>query len=72
MEDKELTKIRTLLHYWIEHNREHSQEFKEWAGKVNAAGETEAGEDMMLAAQGMDKASEMLSRARDRLEGKGG
>ena len=72
MENEELTKIRTLLHYWIEHNREHSQEFKEWADKVNAAGEAEAGEALMLAAQDMDKASEMLSRARQRLEVKEG
>ena len=72
MDNKELTKIRTLLNYWIEHNREHSQEFKEWADKITAAGETEAGGDMKLAAQEMDKASEILSRARHRLEGKEG
>ena len=72
MDNKELTKIRTLLNYWIEHNREHSQEFKEWADKILAAGETEAGEDMILAAQEMDKASEILSRARQRLEEKEG
>jgi len=72
VDNKELTKIKTLLNYWIEHNREHSQEFKEWADKITATGEAEAGEDMKLAAQEMDKASEILSRARHRLEGKEG
>ena len=72
MDSQELTKLRTLLNYWIEHNREHSQEFREWAEKTLSAGETGAGEDMLLAAQEMDEASEILSRARERLEVKEG
>ena len=67
MDDNEKTRLRTRLGYWIEHNMEHSQEFKEWAGKAKASGETEAGEDMLLAAQEMDKASEILSQALKRL-----
>ncbi len=72
MDNEALTKIRTLLNYWIEHNQEHGQEFKEWADKIIAAGETEAGKDLLQAAQEMDSASETLSRARRRLEGKEG
>lgn len=30
--DKE--KLRALLDYWIEHNREHRDEFREWAEKA--------------------------------------
>lgn len=71
MADDEITRLKTLLDYWIEHNREHSQEFREWAGKVKEFGEAETGEDMLLAAQEVDKASEILSRALSRLEGKG-
>lgn len=71
MANDEITRLKTLLDYWIEHNREHSQEFREWAGKVKEFGKAETGEDMLLAAQEMDKASEILSRALSRLEGKG-
>lgn len=72
MDKDEKTRVRTLLNYWIAHNKEHSQEFREWAGKVKMSGETEAGEEMLLAAQEMDKASEILSQALRRLEGKEG
>ncbi len=70
MDDDERAKLRILLNYWIEHNKEHSQEFTEWADKVKESGETDAGEDMLQAAQEMDKASEILSQALRRLEGK--
>lgn len=68
----ERAKLRALLNYWIEHNKEHSQEFREWVNKAKVLGEVEAGEDMLQAAQEMDKASEILSRALRRLEGKEG
>ncbi len=68
MSNDERAKLRTLLNYWIEHNKEHSQEFKEWAGKAKGFGEAEAGDDMLLAAQEMDKANEILSQALRRLE----
>ena len=67
----EKSRLRTLLHYWLDHNNEHSQEFREWAGKVKTFGEAEAYEQMLQAAQDMDKASESLSRALSRLEEKG-
>jgi len=67
MSNDEKAKLRTLLNYWIEHNKEHSQEFRGWASKAKEFGETEAGEDMLKAAQEMDKASEILSQALTRL-----
>ena len=67
MGNDERTKLRTLLNYWIEHNREHSQEFREWADKARAFGEVEAGEEMLQATQEMDKASKFLSQALRRL-----
>ncbi|MBA7668398.1 hypothetical protein ES703_76508 [subsurface metagenome] len=70
MGNEEKAKLRTLLKYWIEHNKEHSQEFKEWADKVKGFGEAEASEDMLQAVQAMDKASERLLRALKRLEKK--
>lgn len=70
MGNGERGKFRTLLNYWLEHNKEHSQEFREWADKAKAFGEVEAGEGMLQAAQEMDKASEFLSQALRRLEEK--
>ncbi|MFC1964633.1 hypothetical protein ACFLWG_01330 [Chloroflexota bacterium] len=69
MGDGDRAKLGTLLNYWIEHNREHSQEFKEWADKAKAFGEVEAGDEILLAAQDMDKASELLLKAIRRLGG---
>jgi len=70
MDNDERAKLRTLLNYWIEHNKEHSQEFRQWAGKAKGFGEAEAYEKMLQAAQEMDKASESLSQALRRLEEK--
>ncbi|MFC2066113.1 hypothetical protein ACFLUO_03490 [Chloroflexota bacterium] len=64
----ERNKLRSLLNYWIEHNKEHSQEFKEWADKAKAFGEEVIGEEMIHAAKEMDKASRLLFRALKRLE----
>ncbi len=70
MDNDERAKLRTLLNYWIEHNKEHSQEFREWAGKAKGWGETRACKEMLQATQEMDKASESLSQALRRLEKK--
>ena len=72
MGNDEKNKLRTLLNYWIEHNREHGQEFRGWADKAQGFGEAEAREEIMQAAQEMDKAGELLSRALRRLEGREG
>ena len=63
----ERAKLRALLGYWMEHNREHGQEFRDWAEKAGALGEAEAAAAILLAAQEMDKANESLSRALRRL-----
>ena len=70
MGNDEIAKLRTLLNYWIEHNREHSQEFREWAGKVKGFGEDETYKEMLQAAREMDKASQSLLQALKRLEEK--
>ncbi len=68
MGNDERAKLKTLLNYWIEHNKEHSQEFKEWAGKAKEFGEAEVCKEMLQAAQEMDKASEILLQALRRLD----
>ena len=72
MGSDERTKLKTLLNYWIEHNKEHSQEFREWAGKAKGFGEAEAYKEMLQAARDMDEASESLLQALRRLERKEG
>ena len=67
MSDEEKSKLKTLLNYWVEHNQEHSQEIKDWADKAKALGEAAAAEEMLLAAQEMDKASGLLSQSLKRL-----
>jgi nickel/cobalt exporter len=72
MGNAEREKLKILLNHWIEHNKEHSQEFREWAEKAKGLGEAETCDDMLEAAQDMDKANEPLLRASRRLEAKGG
>ena len=64
----ERAKLKTLLNYWIEHNREHSQEFREWADKAKALGEAEVAGEMLQAGLEMDKASGLLAQSLKRLE----
>ena len=68
--EETLAKVRILLGHWIEHNREHEEEFREWAGRMRELGETSAGNYMLEAAQEMEKAGELLSRALGRLGGR--
>ena len=70
MVSDEKAKLRTLLNYWIKHNKEHSQEFREWAGKVKGSGEDETYDELLQAAREMDKASESLLQALKRIEEK--
>ena len=34
-------KLRILLTHWVEHNREHAEEFRRWAAQAEQAGEIE-------------------------------
>ena len=68
MATDDITKLKILLGYWIEHNQEHGQEFREWAERV--AGPGDIGKDLRQAAEEMDKVSQLLSQAREKLEGR--
>ena len=59
-------KLRVLLDYWIEHNREHEEEFHQWAGKA-ALFSTEVTQQLEEAAVGMAAASRKLEEARETL-----
>ena len=67
MSSDEKAKLKTLLNYWIEHNQEHSEEFKEWAGKARQMGEGKVAAEILQAVGNMDKVTEILSRTLKRL-----
>lgn len=70
MNTEEKGKLKTLLNYWMDHNKEHSLEFREWAEKARSFGEAEICEQVLQASRAMDKASEFLSQALGKLEAK--
>ena len=65
MDEKD--KLRKLLSYWVEHNEEHSGEFKEWAEKARGMGEAEVADEIMQAVENMDRVSKILSKTLKRL-----
>jgi hypothetical protein len=65
MSDQE--KLRILLAYWIEHNLDHAQEFRQWAQRAEAFGSKEAASKLEAAAQEMTAMNDSLRTALDLL-----
>jgi rubrerythrin len=64
-------KLKVLLDYWIEHNSEHEQEFRDWADKV-ASSSAEVAKQLQKAATKMASVSDELMKAKQALsKGKG-
>jgi len=59
-------RLHILLDYWIEHNREHEQEFREWADKAVSLS-NEVAQQLQEAAGRMADASNCLEKARQAL-----
>ena len=59
-------KLHTLLDYWIEHNSEHEQEFRDWADRV-APSYTEVANQLQKAATKMAAVSDELMKAKQAL-----
>jgi len=68
VDEVERGKLKILLNYWIEHNKEHAHEFREWAEKAKSFGQAEVHDDVMRAVQQMSKANESLLSALKRLK----
>ena len=62
-------KLRVLLDYWVEHNREHEGEFRDWAEKVASSSE-EVAQQLREAASKMAESSSVLVRAQQTLANK--
>jgi len=69
MANDETIKLGTLLNYWIEHNEEHGEEFREEAEKIKSV-EPGVADELLQAAGEMDKATRHLVTARELLEKK--
>jgi nickel/cobalt exporter len=67
MGQAEKDKLRALLDYWVKHNKEHGDEFREWADKARNLGEIEIHDELMEASEEMGKANALLLRALQRL-----
>ena len=59
-------KLRILLDYWIEHNSEHEQEFRDWADKVGSLS-AEVAQQLQKAATKMAAANDELMKAKQAL-----
>jgi len=60
----DIEKLKILLPHWIEHNQEHAQEFRAWAERVEPSQQ-----DLLSAAEHLDKASDALGAALHKLSG---
>lgn len=57
------SKLSSLLAYWLEHNKEHGAEFREWAERTEAD-QPEVAKQLRQAADRMAEADECLENAR--------
>ena len=67
MDESERQKLEALLGYWIRHNKEHGEEFKEWGKKAEDSGETLVRDHILQAAQKIDEANKSLLEALEAL-----
>lgn len=67
MDKSDRKKLETLLDYWIDHNKEHGEEFKAWAEKAKELGEFRTQGNLLDAAQYMHKSNEALLAALEEL-----
>lgn len=59
----DIERLRKLLPHWMEHNAEHAGEFREWAAKVRALSAGDAADDVVQAAEAMERANQYLGAA---------
>jgi hypothetical protein len=59
----DVEKLRHLLPHWLEHNAEHANEFKRWAGRARTAGEQHLADHLEAAFEKMEAANRDLEGA---------
>ncbi|MFP3975360.1 MAG: hypothetical protein ACLFVK_03960 [Dehalococcoidia bacterium] len=68
MSEQEKEKLKVLLDHWIEHNKEHADEFREWAEKAKNLSEQVVCDNIKMAANQLDEANEFLAKALEELK----
>ena len=68
MAKSDMEKLEILLQHWVEHNREHSEEFRAWAEKAGVLGYTGVRDEMLRAVEQMDRANASLLKALEDLQ----
>lgn len=64
-----MEKLRALLPHWIEHNREHANEFEHWANTAVTEGHPDAAELIREAVEHVRQANSLLDHALEHLGG---
>lgn len=59
----DMDKLRALLPHWLEHNKEHAIEFRNWADRACLAGQAAAAQEIYRAAEAMQQANDALQSA---------
>ena len=67
MSSEEKSRLKIILAHWVEHNEDHSREFKEWAEKARQMGESEVADEILQAVGSMDKVTEIFNGTLKRL-----
>lgn len=62
--DKDIETLRILLAHWIEHNKSHEENFREWAEKSEKLGKARVAELISKAADSLNAASLYLLEAK--------
>lgn len=66
---RDLEKLRVLLDHWVGHNREHAEEFRQWAGRAEQLGVREVASNLGAAVEELKSVNKWLVAALDKLGG---
>lgn len=62
-------KLRVLLAHWVEHNRQHAEDFRDWAQRAEQLALKEVASNLGAAVKQMDLVNARLEAALDALGG---
>ena len=66
MQDRE--KLKVFLEHWLEHNREHCKDLRQWADKARSYEEPVAADNILKAVDHLNEAGGYLALAQDQME----
>ena len=63
-ENKDMQTLHVLLSHWIDHNKSHTEGFREWADKADKNGKTDTAGFIRKAVEAIDAANAALEDAK--------